>query len=170
MQAISTHRVPAGLASQYAGEAAHRGENGTNFWDDLVAAETDGPRWLGHDGGWSRVVAFAPQHPIPETLVISDHIDSMQSATDDDLYGLAGQMVKLANAHHAVGYSAFNMALHPTAPVAGSRLRARYVPRAYIVPKLSSSDQTWIHVGSGEGLCIIPPENFAKQVQDALHG
>lgn len=165
MQAVSTYRVPRRLAAEYTGEAGHQFEHGTSYWDDLVTAETDGPRWLGSSNGWRRVLAFAPRNPIPETIVVSDNIDNLQSATDDDLFGLAGQMIMLASAHHAIGYSSFNMALHPTAPVEGSRLRAHYIPRAYIVPKLTSSDQTWIHMGSDEGLCMINPEAFAAQLR-----
>ncbi len=168
MQAVSTYRVPRRLAAEYAGESVHREQHGTSYWDDFVAAEIEGPRWLGNSDGWSSIVAFASRNPIPESIVISDDVDNLQVATDDDLYGLAGQMVTMAAAHHAIGYSSFNMALHPTAPVEGSRLRARYIPRTYIVPKLTSSDQTWIHMGSDEGLCMINPEGFAEQLRKRL--
>ena len=168
MQAIASHRVPQRLASEYETENAHRSAHGGSFWDALVAAERDGPRWLGADAGWTRVVAFAPRNPVPETLIVSDHVANLQAASDEDLTSLAGHLVELANAHHQVGYSAFNMALHPTAPVEGARLRARFIPRAFIVPKISSSDQTWIHLGSGEGLCMINPERFAGQLREQI--
>ena len=116
---------------------------------------------------------FSPMLPISSlracsTDFLSDHIANLQGASDEDLMALAGHLVQLANAHHQVGYSAFNMALHPTAPVEGARLRARFIPRAFIVPKISSSDQTWIHMGSGEGLCMINPERFAEQLRGQL--
>ena len=168
LQAVSTQRIPRRLATEYAAESAHRERHNSSFWDDLVSTEQDGPRWLDSRDGWARIVAFAPPHAIPETNLISNGIADLQAATDNDLLALAGQVVSLATAHHEVGYSSFNLALHPTGPVAGSRLRARYVPRAYIVPKISSSDHTWLHVGSEEGLCLVNPERFAEQLRAHL--
>ena len=168
LQAVASFRVPRRLESEYSGEAAYREQHGTAYWDDFVAAEADGPRRLGGGAGWTRTIAFASRNSIPESIVISDKIEHLQAATDEDLYALAGQIVALATAHHAVGYSSFNLTVHPTAAVEGSRLRARYIPRTYIVPKLTSSDQTWIHIGTEEGLCLISPENFAERLRAAL--
>jgi len=168
MQAAATYRVPARPAAEYASEAAHREQHGTSFWDDLIAAESDGPRWLGGNDGWTRMVAFAPRSAIPESLIVSKDIDHLQAATDEDLSVLAGKLVALATAHHRIGYSSFNIVLHPTAAVSGSRLRVRYIPRAYLVPKLTSSDHMWLHVGSEEGLCMISPERFATQLGQRL--
>lgn len=168
MQAIATYRPPERMDAEYAGEMRHRLTQGIDFWDDLVETERDGSRWLGSGDGWNRMVAFAPKSPIPGAIIVSDTISDLQAASDDDLYALAGQIIALANAYHAVGYSAFNVALHPTAYVDGSRLRVRYIPRTYIVPKISSSDMTWIHIGSDEGLCMINPESFAEQLREQL--
>jgi len=168
LQGISSFRPPGRLAAEYAGESAYRGDYGSDYWDDLVAAERDGPRWLGAADGWIRLMAYSSRSAVPESLLVSDGISDMQAASDDDLQGLAAQLVALATAHHAAGFASFNMALHPTAPVPGSRLRARYIPRTYIVPKISSSDQTWLHLGSEEGLCLCLPERFATMLRDHL--
>lgn len=168
LQAVTNARVPDRMAREYAAERVHREEHGSSFWDDLVDAEHDGERWLGAADGWSRMMAFAPRTPIPEALLVSDDIPDLQAAADDDCHALAGQLIVLANAYHAAGYSAFNVALHPTGPVEGSRLRARYIPRTHIFPKISSSDVTWLHLGSDEGLCLISPESFAAQLRTHL--
>lgn len=168
LQAVANARVPERMAAEYAAERSHRDGNGTDFWDDLIAAERDGARWLGGSDGWSRMMAFAPKSPIPEALIVADDVADLRAASDDHLHALAGQIITLANAYHAAGYSAFNIALHPTSPVDASRLRARYIPRTYIVPKISSSDVTWLHLGTDEGLCLINPERFAEELRPHL--
>jgi len=168
LQAVATYRIPERPAEEYAGEAAYREAHDSDFWDGLVKAERDGRRWLGSSNGWHRMVVFAPRSTLPETLVVSDDIRHLQAAGDDALHALAAQLVAIAAAYHDLGYSSFNVALHPTGDVEGSRLRARYIPRAFIVPKLSSSDWSWVHVGTEEGLCMSNPEVFADNLRERL--
>lgn len=168
LQAAATTRVPDRLAEEYAGEAAFRAAHGADFWTEFIESERGGDRWLDAVDGWNRVVAFAPRAPIPETMIVSDEIPGLGEAADGELLALAARITELATAYHELGYSSFNLLIHPTAGVDGSRLRARYVPRTFVVPKLSSSDWSWVHVGTEEGLCMISPEAFAADLRGRL--
>ena len=168
LQAVATYRPPERAAEEYQKEHEYRERAGGDYWADLVAAERGGDRWLDARAGFSRLIAFAPRSPVPEALIVADRVPHLQAASDAELEELAHQVVSLAAAYHEVGYSSFNVLVHPTADVTGSRLRVRYVPRAYIVPKLSSADWTWVHIGTEEGLCMYRPEDFAHDLREVL--
>ncbi len=172
LQAVASARIPDRQAAELAGEERHRAKHGTDFWDDFLAVEREGPRWLGDQGGFAAVVDFAPMSVVPETMVVPIERDPwhLQEATDAHLAGVAAWMCRLAAAHASLGVSSFNGLLHPTAPPEGvpSRFRARFIPRVYVVEQLHSSDWTWVQMGTGEGLTSIVPEVWAASMREAL--
>jgi hypothetical protein len=172
IQAAASGRLPDRQRAERDGEERYRDENDTDFWDDFLAAERDGPRWLGEADGFAAVVEFAPMSVVPETIVVPVTGDPwhLQEATDAQLDAIAGWMCRLAAAHASLGVSSFNGLLHPTAPDDGrpSRFRARFIPRVYVIEQLHSSDWTWVQMGTEEGLTSIVPEEWAASLQEAL--
>ncbi|MDE0377391.1 MAG: hypothetical protein OXK16_15725 [bacterium] len=172
IQAVASGRLPDRQRAELLGEERHHVEHESDFWDDFLAVERDGPRWLGEMGGFAAVADFAPMSLVPETVVVPVGGDPwhLQEATDAHLFGMAAWMCRLAAAHTALGVSSFNGLLHPTAPGDGkpSRFRARFIPRVYVVEPHHSSDWTWIQMGTNEGLTSIVPEEWAESLRKVL--
>ncbi len=172
IQAAASGRIPDRQAAERRGEERHHAARGVDFWDEFLAAERDGPRWLGEAGGFAAVVDFAPMSVVPETIVVPVNGDPLhlQKASDAQLGAMASWLCRLAAAHATLGVSSFNSLLHPTAASEGtpSRFRARFIPRVYVVEQLHSSDWTWVQMGTGEGLTSIAPEEWASSLREAL--
>ena len=172
LQGISSGRIPARQEAERAGEGRYRREFGADFWDDYLEVERDGERWVGEHDGWAAVVDFAPKSVVPETVLfpVDGSPAHLQEMSEPDAAALAGWFCRVAAAHVDLGLSSFNALIHPTAAVDGAptRLRARYLPRAYIVEKLRSSDWTWVQVGTDEALTSILPEVWAERLRAAM--
>jgi galactose-1-phosphate uridylyltransferase len=170
IQALASGRTPDRQKRERRGELRYQHRAGTPFWTDLIAAEKKGPRWLGARRNWSAMVAFAPRSVVPETWLVHRAATSLLDASNAALGGLAEWVVRLAAAHHAEGVYAFNLILNPTAAQRGlpSRLRARFLPRVYVVEPIHSSDWVWVNLGTEEGLTSITPETWARTVRDRL--
>ena len=170
IQALASGRTPDRQRRERRGELRYQRRTGTTFWTDLVAAEKGGPRWLGSRRNWSAVMAFAPRTVVPETWLIHRSATSLLDASEVAIAGLADWVVRLAEAHHSEGVTAFNLVLNPTAPLRGtaSRLRARFLPRVSIVEPINSSDWVWVNVGTEEGLASITPESWADVLRNQL--
>lgn len=169
LQAVASGRVPERQAKELAGERAYRETNGEGYWPAFLAAERDGPRWLGERDGWSAVVEFAPRSVVPEMVLVTDDAQHLQEASDELLQGLAGWLARLAAAHTGLGVPQFNMVLHPTAPMdIETTLRARFIPRVYVVQQTNSSDVFWVQMGLEEAVTSIVPEEWAEMLRTAF--
>ena len=172
MQAVASGRLPDRQVAERAGEERHRSAHESDFWDEFLAAERGGPRWLGEAAGFAAVVDFAPMSVVPETVIVPSAGDPwhLQEATDDQLGSLADWMCRLSAAHASLGLGSFNALFHPTAPPDGvpTRFRGRFIPRLYVIEPIHSSDWTWLQVGTGEGLTSIVPEEWAESLRGAL--
>jgi hypothetical protein len=169
LQGVASGRVPERQARELAGERAYLEATGEPFWPAFLAAERNGPRWLGDETGWSAVVEFAPRSIVPEVVLVADSAGHLQAATDDALGGLARWLTRLAAAHTGLGVPEFNVVLHPTAPMdLETRLRARFIPRVYVVQQTNSSDVFWVQMGLEEAVTSIVPEEWAGSLRTAL--
>jgi len=169
LQAVASGRIPERQERELAGEQAHVDRTGEAFWPAFVAAERTGPRWLGESDGWSAIVEFAPRSLVPEVVLVADGPGHLQEASDDDLTGLATWLTRLAAVHGDLGVPQFNVVLHPTAASSpASRLRARFIPRLYVVPTTHSSDVFWVQMGLEEAVTTVVPEDWAGTLRTAL--
>lgn len=170
MQAIASGRTPDRQRQERRGELRYIRRNRGSFWDDLVAAERGGPRWLGASRRWSALAAFCSRSVIPETWLVHRSATDLVTASDAALSGLAEWACRLAAAHHAEGVSAFNLIIHPVGRLRPppSRLRARFIPRLALVEATSSSDVFWIQMGTEEGMCAVFPEEWAATLRARL--
>ncbi len=169
-QAVASGRLPDRQARELDGENRHIEATGSPYWPDFVEAERNGPRWIGEEGGWSAITEFAPRTVVPETVLVHEAEGDLQRATDDALAGLGVWLARLATAHAGLGVPAFNVIIHPTAPLDGppSPLRARFIPRVYIMEKTHSADMVWVQLGLEEGLTSIVPEEWAQELRQTL--
>ena len=94
----------------------------------------------------------------------------LQEATDGHLAAFADWLCRLSKAQTSLGFMSFNVLMHPTAPDDGipTRLRARFIPRVFVIEPLHSSDWTWVQAGTGEGLTSIVSEEWAESLRGAL--
>lgn len=170
LQAIASGRTPDRQRQERLGELRHTRRTGGDFWEELVASERSGPRWLGSRRNWSAMMAFAPKTIIPDALVVHRSAASLLDAGDAALGGLADWVCRLAAAHHAEGIYSFNLILHPTGPPTGrpSRLRARFLPRISVVESTHSSDLFWVNLGTDEGLAALTPEEWTQTIRPRL--
>ena len=172
IQAAASGRLPDRQRAERDGEARYHAENGSTYWADFVDAERGGARWLAEADGMAAIVEFAPVSVVPEVIVVPTTDDPwhLQEATDGHLDALAGWLCRLSAAQTSLGFMSFNVLIHPTAPDDGipTRLRARFIPRVFVVEPLHSSDWTWVQAGTGEGLTSIVPEEWAGSLRAAL--
>jgi hypothetical protein len=169
LQAVASGRVPERQERELAGEQGYLELAGEAFWPAFVAAERTGPRWLGEKDGWAAVVEFAPRSVVPEVVLVANNPSHLQDASEEDLIGLATWITRLASIHGGFGIPQFNVILHPTAPSSpASALRARFIPRLYVVPQTHSSDVFWVQMGLEEAVTSIVPEEWAEMLRTAL--
>lgn len=169
IQAVASNRLPDRQRRERRGELSHA-RGGGDFWSELVEVERRGERWLGSRRRWSALVAFAPRSVVPETLLVHDRVGHLLDASDATLGGLADWLCRLAAVHHEEGIYSFNVIINPGGPQRGapSRLRARFLPRVYIVEPTFSSDLFWVNLGTEEGVTPLLPEDWAATVRARL--
>ncbi|MCL4313679.1 MAG: hypothetical protein M1131_06040 [Actinobacteria bacterium] len=173
LQGVAARVSPSSLASEERAIARHHKRYGTSFFDELLEAERDGPRWIGSFGRWSCGVSFAPVALLPDLWLVAQSargVTHLAGAKEDVLIELAEAVASLSAALSKIGIASWNLVVKPTASTGtpGSTLRVAMIPRFHPLERYASSDLTWIPFGTGEAVCTEMPESWAKSLREVI--
>jgi UDPglucose--hexose-1-phosphate uridylyltransferase len=100
------------MRMQQAGVEAHRQANGSCFWNDLVAEETDrAERFICRDGPIAWMTPFAPIGFNEVRAVLPEH-RTLLDLSSEDVQGVASGISRVLVWYHSIGYDSFNLAMY----------------------------------------------------------
>lgn len=137
-------------------------ENGTNFWDDLVKAETEsGDRFLGKTGRTTWLTNYAPLGVAGDVLGVTAGARTLTELSDDDLLDIATGLTRVMAAYDKTGIYSFNMNFFPGAENDEfSRLHLLFSPRTFFNQALGTPDVGAIQKLFNESVCMAYPEEI----------
>jgi galactose-1-phosphate uridylyltransferase len=158
-------KEPGNLDSAVISSAAqYLDKNGTVYWDDLLAAERKGERYLGATGGVEWLATFAPLAMGDVTAVLQG-CSTIYDMGRKQLEELAAGFKKVIGYYDAVNMPAFNMALYFAAGQdRGFRCTARMVARYTLFP-LVGSDISHMQMLHHDPWTLHVPEVMAEDLR-----
>jgi galactose-1-phosphate uridylyltransferase len=137
-------------------------KHGSNYWDDLVAAEqATADRYLGQIGRTKWLTVFAPLGAVGDVTAVVEDVRSTLELTDHDLDDLAAGLTKLMAAYDRMGIYNFNMSFFSgSAKDAHARFHLIFSPRIYFNPAIGTPDVAALGRLFGESVCMGFPEQI----------
>jgi galactose-1-phosphate uridylyltransferase len=135
---------------------------GSNYWDDLVAAETArGDRYLGKTGRTTWLTAYAPIGVAGDVLAVVDGVRSTLELEAEDLLDLSVGLTRVMNAYDRVGIYSFNMNFFTGANGDDhARVHLLFSPRTFFNQTLGATDIGAIRNLYNEPICMAFPEEI----------
>lgn len=140
--------------------------NAGSYFDDLVAKEADGPRFVGRTGSITWITPFAPRG-FQEIWGVFGDCSDVNELTEDALRGLSDGLCRVLKYYKAGNFSAFNFSMAgggPNASEHGFKLVFRILVRSN-PDKYYRSDVTYFERLLDEPLIDVPPEEVAASVR-----
>jgi len=140
---------------------------GTNYWDDLVAAETQsGERFLAQIGRTHWLSAYAPMGVAGDVLAVVEGVGCMIELTDEDLLDIATGLTRTMAAYDKMGIYSFNVNFFTGAPGDEfSRLHLVFSPRTFFSQVLGTPDIGALRNLYNETLCMAMPEEINRTLK-----
>ncbi len=137
--------------------------NGSVYWDDLLAAEREGDRYIGSTGSVEWVTAFAPKHHFHVQGVLGS--DGLPAPGDAAVADLADGLTNLLDAYAELGLNSFNWALHLVEDDPAVRPVINLIGRS-VFDQYYWSDSPFFTVLHDEGVVASPPEEYAATARE----
>jgi UDPglucose--hexose-1-phosphate uridylyltransferase len=162
LQVFSTSSAPNLMRQELAASRRYLDSQGSNFWDDLVAAEKkSGERYLGKIGRTHWMTAFAPMGVAGDVLAVVEDVRSTLELDDLDLLDVAAGLAKVMAAYDRMGIYSFNMNFFTGAKTDDhSRFHLLFSPRTFFSQKLGTPDMGALRNLFNETLCMAYPEEI----------
>ncbi|GBC62478.1 hypothetical protein DENIS_3450 [Desulfonema ishimotonii] len=167
LQVFTSSSAPNLMRTELEGARAYMAENGTNYWEDLVKAETEtGERFLGKIGRTTWLSHFAPLGVAGDVLAVVDGVHSTLDLTDADLTDIATGLTRAMAAYDKMGIYSFNMNFFTGAKGDDfTRFHLLFSPRTFFNQTLGTPD-----VGAGQKLfnetvCMAYPEEISRMLR-----
>jgi galactose-1-phosphate uridylyltransferase len=164
LQVFASSFAPNFLREKLEAAGNYMDKHGSNYWDDLVAAEkANADRFLGEIGRTKWLTVFAPLGAVGDVTAVVDGVRSTLELTDHDLNDLAAGLTNLMAAYDRMGIYNFNMSFF-----AGSsqddhaRFHLIFSPRIYFNPAIGTPDVAALGRLFGESVCMGFPEEINK--------
>jgi len=147
---------------------AYMEKHGTNYWDDLVKAETEeGTRLLGKIGRTRWLTAYAPLGVAGDVLAVVDGVRSTLELTDDDLSDIATGLTRAMAAYDKIGIYSFNMNFFTgTETDDFTRFHILFSPRTFFNQALGTPDIGALQKLFNESVCMAFPEDINTMLKD----
>ncbi len=167
LQVFAGSFAPQLLREELAAARTYRQRQGTNYWDDLVAAErAEAGRYLGRIGRTEWLCAFAPMGVVGDVLAVVEGVDRTLALTVRDLQDLALGLTRVMAAYDEMGLYSFNMNFFSAAAEdTDYRFHLVFSPRTYFNPALGTPDVGALQYLYREGVCMAFPEEIARRLQ-----
>ncbi len=167
LQVFSSSDAPNLLRQELEAARIYKEKNKSNYWDDLVKAETEsGDRFLAKTGRITWLSSFAPLGVAGDVLGVVEGISSMTELTDADLSDIAKGLTSAMRAYDKMGIYSFNMNFYPGAKGDDfTCLHLVFSPRTFFNQALGTPD-----VGAGqklfnESVCMAHPEEISAMLK-----
>jgi len=141
-------------------------DNGTSYFDDLVAEEENGPRYIGKTGRWQWLTPFSPIGN-NEVLAIHEDLDDLNGLSGDDLKNLSLGISKVLAHYETLGHLSYNYALYTVRSGWGDgsfRAFLKIITRQNLYPNYRNDDYFLQKLLQSE-LIITPPEELAEELR-----
>ena len=167
LQIFSTASAPNLLRQELESAKIYMEKNKTNFWDDLVKAETENnERFLVKIGRTTWMSNYAPMGVAGDVLAVVEGVRSTLELTKQDIADIAAGLTKAMAAYDKIGIYSFNMNFFTgTSQDDFSRFHLLFSPRTFFNQALGTPD-----VGAGQKLfnetvCMAYPETINKMLK-----
>jgi len=162
LQVFASSFAPNFLREKLEAAANHMDKHGSNYWDDLVAAEkANADRYLGRIGRTTWLTVFAPLGAVGDVTAVVEGVRSTLELTDQDLEDLAAGLTKLMAAYDRMGIYNFNMSFFSgSAKDKHARFHLIFSPRIYFNPAIGTPDVAALGRLLGESVCMGFPEEI----------
>jgi galactose-1-phosphate uridylyltransferase len=162
-QVFASSFAPNFLREKLEAARIYRDKNGSNYWDDLVAAEqAEAKRFLGEIGRTKWLSVFAPLGAAGDVTAVVEGVQSTLELTDQDLNDLSHGLTKLMAAYDRMGIYNFNMSFFSgSAADVQARFHLIFSPRIYFNPAIGTPDVAALGRIFGESVCMGFPEEIA---------
>jgi galactose-1-phosphate uridylyltransferase len=167
LQVFAGSFAPNLMRRELSAARAYREAHGSNYWDDLVAAErAHGGRYLGRIGRTNWLSAFAPMGIAGDVVAVVDDVHCTLELTSQDLADLALGLTQAMAAYDEMGVFSFNMNFFTGAAGDGHyRLHLVFSPRAFFNQALGTPDVGALQQLYREGVCMAFPEEIAQRLK-----
>ena len=164
LQVFASSFAPNFLREKLEAAKSYMDKHGSNYWDDLVAAEKENAnRFLGEIGRTQWLSVFAPLGAVGDVTAVVPDIRSTLELTDQDLDDLAMGLTKLMAAYDRMGIYNFNMSFFSgTSQDAHACFHLLFSPRIYFNPSIGTPDVAALGRMFGESVCMGFPEEINK--------
>jgi galactose-1-phosphate uridylyltransferase len=164
LQVFATSWAPNMLREKLQATKTYMAINGTNYWEDLINAESaNGDRFLGKVGRTTWLSVFAPLGTVGDVVAVVDGICSTLELTDTDLDDIASGLTKLMAAYDRMGIYNFNMSFFTGSPEDDhTRFHLIFSPRIYFNPAIGTPDVAALGRLFGESVCMGFPEEINR--------
>jgi len=162
LQVFASSFAPNFLREKLAAARDYMDKHGSNYWDDLVAAEKENKdRFLGQIGRTQWLTVFAPLGAVGDVTAVVPGIRSTLELTDQDLDDLAIGLTKLMAAYDRMGIYNFNMSFFSGSfQDEHARFHLLFSPRIYFNPAIGTPDVAALGRMFGESVCMGFPEEI----------
>jgi galactose-1-phosphate uridylyltransferase len=147
-----------------------RSSGAGSFWDELLAHEQDGPRWVGRIGRVSFLTPFAPIG-FHEVWAVVDGCRDVERLTDADCDDLGEGMSRVFGTYRDLSLTSFNWALYGGGPSPSDSWSTllRIVSRSNAEP-MYRSDVTYFEKLHSEAMIDLAPEDLADTLRPHFGG
>jgi galactose-1-phosphate uridylyltransferase len=164
IQALASEIPLDGVSNLIAASKKYAGENGSNYWHDLIEIERKlGTRYLANLNGVDWLTPYAPLG-LNEADAVIFNKPNFESLSETELNGLAEGFVRILRHYHDLGIMSFNAALYSGArrdpgPVS---VTARVVSRYGYKSKFVSDIWAMQYLLGGQEIFESPEETRNK--------
>ena len=162
LQVFASSFAPNFLREKLDAAREYTTKHGSNYWDDLVAAEkANAVRYLGKIGRTEWLSVFAPLGSVGDVIAVVGGIRSTLELIEQDLEDLATGLTKLMAAYDRMGIYNFNMSFFSgCAEDSHARFHMLFSPRIYFNPSIGTPDVASLGRMFGESVCMGIPEEI----------
>jgi UDPglucose--hexose-1-phosphate uridylyltransferase len=170
LQVFATSSAPNLMRQELEASRYYWDRQGTNFWDDLVAAEEkSGQRYLGKIGRTHWLTAFAPMGVAGDVLTVVENTRSTLDLKDQDLLDLANGLVKVLAEYDKMGIYSFNLNFFSGGKTDDhTRVHLLFSPRTFFNQKLGTPDIGALRNLFNETLCMAYPEEINELLKQGF--
>ena len=164
LQVFSTSSAPNLLRQELEASKDYQSSRGSNYWEDLVAAEQQADeRYLGKIGRTHWLIPYAPMGVAGDVLGVLEGARGTLDLTEKDLLDLAIGLTRVMAEYDKMGIYSFNMNTFTGARADDHfRFHLLFSPRTFFSQKLGTPDVGALRNLYNETLCMAYPEEIRE--------
>jgi len=170
LQLFSTSSAPNVMRQELEASKTYMERHGTNFWEDLTAAEQESEeRYLGQLGRTHWMTTYAPLGVAGDVLAVVEGARCTLELAAQDLKDLATGIAKVMAEYDKMGIYSFNLNFF-TGTEADDPFRFHLVfsPRTFFSQQLGTPDTNAMRNLFNESICMAFPEEINERLKQGF--